>query len=138
MGGNEVRRQGIGAFQGGENITILVINKDNFLLHFSVVTYTGSRFENYTDRDISYSFSVGSDYYEAVFVTDGSGGGEVDFQVTATEPQIVHPMGWLGTPARALCIASLAGAFVVLLNTGLVNRSVTLDVTQVSAQNQPT
>lgn len=96
-----------------------------------MVTYDGPRGKNFTnyEQNISYSFALGADYYEAIFVTSASGGGDVEFHVTATEPAVVHPFGWLGTPAKAMFIASLAAVFVVLLNTGLVSRgAANLDV----------
>jgi hypothetical protein len=124
MSPNEVRRQGIGAFEGGENLTLLIMTQDEgFVKNFSVVTYTGLNFNESTSRDIIYQYTAGADYYEAVFTTDASQSGDLAFKVSVNEPQVLYPLAWLGTPAKVTFILSLAAASFVLLKNALTNLS---------------
>jgi hypothetical protein len=123
MSPNEVRRQGLGAFKGGENITVIVLSEDAFVKNFSIVTYNGLRFQNMTSRNIGYNFTVGADYYEAVFTTNATQSGIVLFQVRVTEPEILHPLSWLSNPAKILFLASLVSVFGILLNSGQLKRA---------------
>ena len=112
---NETRRQGLGSFHGGENITLQIQCPDSFYKNFSIVTYNGLRFANYSNKDISYNFTAGADYYESVFFTDAPNAGTVNFRVNATTPETLFPLAWLTALAKILFLSSLGLAVLVLL-----------------------
>jgi hypothetical protein len=112
---NEIRRQGLGSFHGGENISLIVQCPTAFPKNFSIVTYNGLRFSNFTTLDIAYSFTVGADYYEAIFFSDSPNAGMVHFEMTVVEPKVLFPFSWLTTSAKILFLASLGLAMLVVL-----------------------
>ncbi len=112
---NEVRRQGLGSFHGGENLTLQVQNQNSFYKNFTIVAYSGPRYANYSNTDFTYNFTVGADYYEAIFVTNATSSGTVHFTVNATAPQTILPYGWLTFPAKILFFASIGAATAILL-----------------------
>ena len=112
---NEIRRQGLGSFHGGENISLIVQCPTAFQKNFSIVTYNGLRFSNFTSLDIAYSFTVGADYYEAIFFSDSPNAGMVHFEMTAQEPKVIFPFSWLAAYAKILFLASLGLAMLVVL-----------------------
>jgi len=112
---NETRRQGLGSFHGGENITLQIQCPDSFNKNFSIVTYNGLRYAIYSNTNIAYNFTAGADYYEAIFVTDAPNAGTVNFQVNATAPKMLFPLAWLTAPAKILFVSSLVLAMLVLL-----------------------
>ncbi len=111
---NTIRRQGIGAWQGGENITVLVECPPNFSNNFTIVTYSGI-FENFTDQNVNYSFTADQEYYEAVFYAQHPQPALVHFKVTVQQLQDIAPLGWVSQPAKSLFIASLAIAMIIIL-----------------------
>ncbi len=113
----EVRREGIGSFYGGENVTVSVKGLTAFPKNFSIVTYNGPHFANYTEKDIAFTFPVGADYYEAVFYSNSSAAGQIDFQVTVEAPVFLFPFSWLTTPAKIMFVISLCSAMVILLKS---------------------
>ena len=112
---NTIRRQGIGACQGGENITVLVECPANFSKNFTIVTYSGIHFENIIDQNVNYSFTAGQEYYEAVFYTQDPQPALVHFKVTVQQLQVIAPLGWVSQPAKGLFMASLALAMIIIL-----------------------
>jgi hypothetical protein len=112
---NETRRQGLGSFHGGENLTLQIQCQDNFCKNFSIVAYSGLRYSNYSNLDFTYNFTVGADYYEAIFTTNGTNQGTAHFQVNSTAPQTLFPYSWLTAPAKVLFLVSLGSAGIVLL-----------------------
>jgi hypothetical protein len=50
---NEIRRQGLGSFHGGENISLLVESPTAFLKNFSIITYNGLRYSNFTSLTVA-------------------------------------------------------------------------------------
>jgi hypothetical protein len=120
---NEVRRQGLGAFEGGENITLTVWGPDVFVKNFSVITYDGLRYHTVTSQNITHAFTAGADYYEAVFNTNATQAGTVHFEVSVEAPQVIHPFSWISTPAKILFVLSLVSITVVLLKNGLLKHA---------------
>jgi hypothetical protein len=118
---NEIRRQGLGNFHGGENITIQVDCPAAFSKNFSVATYSGLHFNNSVAWGFVYNFTAGADYYEAIF-QNASQPGLINFKVTVEQPQVSLPLSWLTTPAKTLFFSSLAVAVAVLLKTALSSR----------------
>jgi hypothetical protein len=112
---NTIRRQGIGACQGGENITVLVESPANFSKDFTIVTYSGIHFENIINRNFNYSFTASQEYYEAVFYYQHPQAAPVHFKVTVEQIHVVAPLGWVSQPAKSLFIASLALAMIIIL-----------------------
>jgi len=118
---NAIRRQPIGAWQGGENITVLIECPANFSKDFNIETYS-RHFENLTDQN-NFSFIAGHEYYEAVFYTQDAQAAPVHFKVTVQQLQVIAPLGWLSQPARALFMVSSALAIFVILKQILANRT---------------
>jgi hypothetical protein len=113
---NETRRQGLGSFHGGENISLLVQCPTVFPKNFSIITYNGVRYSNFTSLDVAYFFTAGADYYEAVFFSSSPNAGIVHFKVTAQEPKVLFPFSWLSASAKIMFLASLGLALLVVLN----------------------
>ncbi len=112
---NEIRRQGLGSFHGGENISLLVESPTAFLKNFSIITYNGLRYSNFTSLDVAYTFTAGADYYEAVFFSNASNAGTVHFEVTVEQPKLLFPFSWLTAPAKILFLLSLGSVLLVVL-----------------------
>ena len=112
---NEIRRQGLGSFHGGENITLIVQCPTAFQKNFTIVTYNGLRFSNFSDIDIAYSFIAGADYYEAVFFSDAPNAGMVHFEISVQEPKLLFPFSWLTPSAKIMFLLSLGLAMLVIL-----------------------
>jgi|GEM_PF-650699 hypothetical protein len=115
---NEIWRQGLGNFHGGENVSIQVESPVAFCKNFSIVAYSGLRFNNSLTSGFVYNFTAGADYYEAVF-QNASQRGLINFKVTVEQPQVSLPFSWLTTPAKILFFVSLATAVLVLLKQAL-------------------
>ncbi len=112
---NQVRRQGLGTFGGGENLTVVAESPNSFYKEFSLVTYSGTRYVNSTTLNINYTFTASANYYEAVFYTNTSEPGVVHFQVAETQLQVLSPLGWLSQPAKILFFVSLAALVLMLI-----------------------
>ncbi len=121
---NEVRRQGLGSLHGGENTTVIV-RGDNFVKNFSIVTYNGLRFANYTQKDINFTFTAGADYYEAVFYTQSPDAGKVHFQMSVLEPKVLYPFFWLNHYAKVIFCGSLVLVTVLTLKFAFLERAKT-------------
>jgi flagellar basal body-associated protein FliL len=113
---NEVYRQGLGAFHGGENITVMVDCRTVFMKNFSIVTSSNSsRYVNSSNLNIAYSFTAGTDYYEAIFYSNAPNASWVHFQVTVEKPQVLFPSSWLTASAKIMFLLSLASAMLIIL-----------------------
>ena len=120
----EMRRHGLGSFQGGENISISIRNTANSPINFSIVAYNGMRYSNVSTADIEYSFTAGADYYGVVFFTDSDAANELQFEVSVQKPKVIFPFSWLTTPAKALFFFSLGSIMLLLLKSTLHKSSV--------------
>jgi hypothetical protein len=107
----ETRRQGLGSFHGGENITIQVQSVPN-LMDFSVITYRAINFTEQSAGDVTFSFIAGVDYYEVAFYCLPLASGDVHLTVTVDRPAVEYPCSVLGNLARVLFVTDL---FVILL-----------------------
>jgi hypothetical protein len=116
---NEVYRQGLGAFQSGENISVRVDSRTTFMKNFSIITYNGPRYANSSMLNIAYSFISGADYYEAVFNSNSSNASWVHFQVTVEKQQVLLPFSWLTSPAKIMFLLSLGSAMFIILKAVL-------------------
>lgn len=112
---NEIRRQGLGALHGGENISFTVQCSNAFPKNFSITTYNGLRFSNFTTLNIAYSFTADADYYEAIFFSDSPNASLIHFEVAAQEPKVLFPFSWLAASAKIIFVASLGLAMLVAL-----------------------
>ncbi len=110
---NEIRRQGIGSFHGGENISLLVECPRAFEKNFSIATYNGYHYNTSSTKDIAYDFTAGADYYEVIF-SNASKTGAIHFEVTLQQVKVLYPFSWLTTPARIMFLLSLGAAMLVL------------------------
>ena len=112
---NEVFRQGLGAFRGGENLSLTVDSPTVFTKNFAVVTSNTTIYSNLTNQNITHSFIVGPSYYEAVFYSNELNASWINFQVTVEKPQVVYPLGWLNTPAKIMFLISATSALIIIL-----------------------
>jgi hypothetical protein len=111
----ETYRQGLGAFHGDENITLFVNQSGNNPVNFTLLTYTGVRYSNYSIPNINCSFPAGADYYEAVFTTSAATSATVHFQVIVEKPVVDFPFSWVCDSAKVLFILSLISLMLILL-----------------------
>ena len=112
---NEIYRQGLGSFRGGENISVLIQSPTIFVRNFSILTYNGSHYTVSSSSDIAYTFKAGADYYDAVFTSVSSTAGEIHFQTSVQQPQATFSYSWLNEPAKTLFILSSTVVIVVLM-----------------------
>jgi hypothetical protein len=112
---NEVYRKGLGTFHRGENISVRVDCQNSFMKNFSIVTYNGTRYTNYSNTNIVYSFTAGADYYDAVFSSSSPNASWVHFEVTLEKPQIFFPFSTLTVPTRIMFLLSLVSATIIML-----------------------
>ncbi|MCW4053847.1 MAG: hypothetical protein NWE84_02860 [Candidatus Bathyarchaeota archaeon] len=115
----EMRRDGLGSFRGGENISIAIRNPSNSLFNFSVETYNGTHYSTVSTTDIEHSFSANSEYYEVVFFSDSSTEIEIQLEVSIQKPKFFFPFSWLNTPAKILFFFSLGSIMLLLLKPAL-------------------
>jgi hypothetical protein len=115
----ETRRQGLGSFHGGENLTIQVQGNLDFVKNFSIITYRATNFTEQSSGDITFSFLAGADYYEAVFYCLPQTDGNVHLTVTVNKPSVEYPCNILGSPAKLLFAASLSVIILVTIKTAI-------------------
>jgi hypothetical protein len=120
---NEIYRAGLGSFHGGEKISLLVQCPTAFQKNFSIITYNGLRYSNFSQSDIAYSFTAGADYYEAVFFSESPNAGMVHFQVSVQEPKAVFPYSWLTEVSKIMFLLSLGLVILVMLKIVFSNSS---------------
>lgn len=120
---NETYRQGLGSFQGGENISLQVESPAAFVKNFSILTYNGLRYSNFTSLDVTYTFTAGADYYEVVFYSNSTNAGIVNFEASVQHPKILFPFSQLNAPAKTLFLISLGLALLALLKQVLSNQT---------------
>ncbi len=138
LGPNETYSQGLGSFQGGENISLVIQYPTGFQknLIFSikfpsatdyVKTDTGymqndSRSSLYilTESNITYITcnNVIANYYEAVFVSNATNSNVVQFQGFVNQPKTFFGLLWLNEPAKIMFLSSLA--LIMLLTLKIV------------------
>jgi len=104
---NEVYRQGLGSFHGGENISILVYSPTECIKNFSIITYNGTHYSN-PNSNISYSFTATADYYDAVFSSNSLDSSIVHFQATVQKTQALFPNSWLTEPSKIMFLISVS------------------------------
>jgi hypothetical protein len=111
---NEIYRQGLGAFHGGEKITIDIQCPVNFEKNFSLITYNGTEYTNESSQEMQYIFNASPDYYEATFYTNSSDSNWINFKVIVEKPQTNLPLLWLNTPAKIVFLFSLSLAAIAI------------------------
>ncbi|XHH08089.1 MAG: hypothetical protein ACFCUE_11005 [Candidatus Bathyarchaeia archaeon] len=115
----ETRRQGLGSFHGGENLTVQVQGDQGFEKNVSIITYRAINFTEQSTEDITLNFLAGADYYEAVFNGLPQTQGDIHLTVTITKPAIEYPYILLGSPAKAIFAVSLTVIALVTLKTAV-------------------
>ncbi len=111
----ETRRQGLGSFQGGENLTVHVEGDAGYPKNFSIITYSWTNFSSVFDSNVSYSFIAGADYYETIFYSHPGTSSNIHLTVTMEKPAVDYPYSWLTSPAKILFGASLATVMLLTL-----------------------
>jgi hypothetical protein len=119
---NEVHRQGVGSFHGGENLTVQVECPTAFAKNFSIVTYNGMHYNTTSSGNFTYTFTVEADTYELVF-SNVTTAGAVNIKATVDQPQVILPFSLLNTPAKILFIGSLTVASLVILKVEFTNET---------------
>ena len=112
---NEMYRQGIGAFHGGENITVKIDCPTSFMKNFSIVNSNATIYSNSVDQNITYSFIAGPNYDEVVFYSNASNSGWVHLIATVQKQQVIYPFSWLATSAKIMFVLSLVSTLIILL-----------------------
>ncbi len=115
----ETRRQGLGSFHGGENLTVNVQGDPDFVKNVSIITYRAINFTYQSREDITFSFLAGADYYEAVFYCLPQTQGNVHLTVVINKPAVEYPWSMLGSPAKMLFAVSLSVIILVTLKTAI-------------------
>ncbi len=115
----ETRRQGLGSFHGGENLTVQVQGDLGFEKNVSIITYRAINFTEQSTQDITFNFLAGADYYEVVFTCLPQTQGTVHLTVTILKPAVEYPYSMLGNPAKILFAISLSAIILVSLKTAL-------------------
>lgn len=119
----ETRRQGLGTFHGGENLTVQIHGDPGFVKNFSIITYRAVNFTDQSAGDITFSFLAGADYYETVFYCLPQTSGNVHLLVTISQPSVDYPYSMLGNPAKLLFAVSLSVIILVTLKTAVDQNS---------------
>ena len=118
---HETYSQGLGSFRGSENISVLVQSPTVFARNFSIRSYNGSLFNVSSSSNISYNFTAGADFYDAVFTGVSADNGTIHFQASFTQPKAIFPYSWLNQPAKIFFVASLVvvilGILKIILST---------------------
>jgi hypothetical protein len=133
---NEVYRQGLGAFGGGENITLMVDCPTAFMKNFSVVTSNGTVYSIATNLNITYSFAADAHYYEVVFVSNASNASWVHFQATVEKPQVLYPLSGLTTSAKIMFLLSAGSALFIILKGAFPKLTQKLDTKPLPTVNK--
>lgn len=97
---NEVLHYGLGAFRGGENISILIEKQTMTPVNFSVVTYGKVHFMQEVGKSLNYSFVASTDYYEAYFEAGPQTNDRVSFKVLVESLEESSPFAFLSLPAK--------------------------------------
>ncbi len=130
---NEVYRQGLGAFGGGENITVTVDCPTAFMKNFTIVTSNGTIYSISTNLNITYAFTVDPHYYEVVFVSNASNASWVHFQATVEKPQVLYPLSWLTTSAKIMFLLSAGSVLFIILKWAFPKLTEKLETTSSSS-----
>ena len=112
---NETYRQGVGAFQGGENITLTVQSPTAFMKKISIITYDGTLYVNSSKQNIVHTFTADAIYYETAFYSNSSNASWVNFKVSVQKPIVNLPYSWLNIPAKTTFILGLTLAILAFL-----------------------
>ncbi len=108
-------RQGIGAFRGGENITVIIDCPTSFMKNFSIVNSNFIIYSNSVDQNITYSFIAGPNYDEVVFYSNASNASWVHILTTVEKPQVIYPFSWLAITAKIMFLLSSGIALITIL-----------------------
>jgi hypothetical protein len=111
-------RQGLGAFRGGENITLSVQCPNEFMKNFSIITYTGPKYVNSSSQKLIYTFTASADYYETVFYSNSPNASWVNFKVTIQKPEEYLAFSWLNIPAKTLFLFGITLAIIAFIKFG--------------------
>ncbi len=115
----EVYRQGLGAFRGGEKISVIVVCPTTFVKNFSIVTSNTTIYSNPTNQNITYSFTAGKNYYEVLFYSNSPNANWIYFQATVEKPQVIYPFSELNTSAKIIFLISAGSALFLIFKLAL-------------------
>jgi hypothetical protein len=126
---NETYRQGLGAFQGGENVSVTVECPTAFMKNFSIATSSTTIYSNLTNLNITASFIADAHYYEVIFYSNAQNASWVHFQATVEKPQVLYPLSWLNASAKIMFLLSAAAAMIITLKWVLPKLTEKLETT---------
>lgn len=112
---NEVYRKGLGAFIGGENISLIIDCPTVFMKSFSIQTSNGTIYSVTSNQNLTYSFTADPHYYEVVFTSNSSSASWIHLQMTVEKPQVLYPLSWLNPSAKIMFLISAGIALLIIL-----------------------
>jgi hypothetical protein len=110
----EIYRQGLGTYQGTENITVHLATSVGSSVKLSIITYDGFLYTNDSASQVDYTFKTKADYYEVVLNANATTNADIRLQVTVQKPAVEYPLSYLAEAAKLLFIFS-SGAIMFLI-----------------------
>ncbi len=143
LGPNETYTQGLGSFQNGENMSLIIQYPTGFQenLFFSLKFPSATDFvktdTGYMQNDSKDNFSILTksnvtyitynntiaNYYEAVFVSNATKSNVVHFQGFVEEPKTFFAVFWLNETSKIMFLSSLSLIMLLTLKIVLANFS---------------
>lgn len=113
---SETRRQGLGSFRGGENISVHALSTTDRLVNLTVISYGGASYSPVSAVEIEFSFTAEPDYYEAIFAGSNTEN-DVLLKVFVEDSEALFPFAWLSIPAKIGFFISCFFVMLLLLKT---------------------
>ena len=113
----ETIRYGLGSFRGDETVYISVIKFPRVSLNFSILTYDGLEYSDYSDNAIEYSFNTTANYYEALFFSRSNELIEIHFEVSVKKNNISFPLVSINNIAKGLFLLTIFSLFFIILSS---------------------
>jgi hypothetical protein len=112
---NETYRESLGAFHGGENISVTVDCQTASMKNFSIEPANITFYSNLSNQNIS--FTANSTYYEAVFYSNAPNATWIHLQIAVEKPQALYPLAAFTAPAKIMFLLSSATTMLIILKS---------------------
>ena len=113
----ETIRYGLGSFRGDEIVYISIVKYPVVSLNFSILTYNGLEYSDYSANDIEYSFNTTANYYEALFFSQSDELIEIHFEVSVKKNNISFPLISINNFAKGLFLLSIFSLFFIIVKS---------------------
>ena len=113
----ETIRYGLGSFRGDETVYVSIVKFPMTILNFSILTYNGLEYSDYSANDIEYSFNTTANYYEALFFSQSEELIEIHFEVSVKNNNISFPFLSINNFAKGLFLLSIFSLFFIIVNS---------------------